>query len=540
MKKLTESFKNLKLRTKLFLGLLLTYILIIASVTICIVSIYRSRMEKYYTELARNIDKIFADEITSEDIDRYMSTREKDERFEYIHRRMNDAIKEFNLASLYVLVPIDEESYTYVIDGTDYDDEEYCDLGTVDKCYGEFAKNSMNTVWSGGVDESSVSNSEEYGYLVSVGSLIKDKEGNPSAAVVTDIYIDMVNLEIRNIVFSTISIASLVALLTMVCYFVYIRMFVIVPILKLEHAASEFPQSEDEEGNLQVTEERYESGDEIGTLFKSVVEMEKSIVTFMHNLKTVTAERERIGAELNVATEIQASYLPSIFPPFPDRKEFDIYASMYPAKEVGGDFYDFFLIDHDHLGLVIADVSGKGVGAAMFMMISKTFLNGQAHFDLSPAKILSEVNNRLCENNTAEMFVTVWLGILDLRTGLITASNGGHEYPFVQRAGGKYELYKDKHGLALGAYPGVKYSEYEIQLNKGDAIFVYTDGVAEATNAENELFGTDRALEVLNRKPDRGMSLAISNLMAGIDAFVKNAPQFDDITMLALRYLGDE
>lgn len=282
------------------------------------------------------------------------------------------------------------------------------------------------------------------------------------------------------------------------------------------------------------------SGDEIELLANKFELALTKVKEYMENLAKVEAERQRIGAELNVATQIQASYLPNIFPPFPDRKEFDIYASMTPAKEVGGDFYDFFFIDHNHLGLVIADVSGKGVGAALFMMISKTFLNGQAHIDSSPAKILYEVNNRLCENNSAEMFVTVWLGIIDLKTGKITASNGGHEYPFIQRAGGNYEIFKDKHGLALGAYPDVKYTEYEISLNEGDAIFVYTDGVAEATDAQNELFGTDRTCAALNSDPNADMQETISNVKAGIDEFVKDAPQFDDITMLALRYFGSE
>ena len=282
------------------------------------------------------------------------------------------------------------------------------------------------------------------------------------------------------------------------------------------------------------------SGDEIELLGNKFEMAIRKVKEYMEHLAAAEAERQRIGAELNVATEIQASYLPSLFPPFPDRHEFDIYATMCPAKEVGGDFYDFFFIDHDHLALVIADVSGKGVGAAMFMMISKTFINGQAHMNMSPAAILSEVNDRLCENNSAEMFVTVWLGILDVKTGKIVASNGGHEYPFICRAGGQYELLKDKHGMALGAYPEMKYSEYEITLNKGDVIFVYTDGVAEATDANNELFGTDRALETLNKNPEADMHDTVVNEKAGIDEFVKEAPQFDDITMMALRYFGDE
>lgn len=243
-------------------------------------------------------------------------------------------------------------------------------------------------------------------------------------------------------------------------------------------------------------------------------------------------------AELNMATEIQTSMLPSIFPPFPDREEFDIYASMDPAKEVGGDFYDFFLIDDDHLAIVIADVSGKGVPAALFMMSSKIFINDHAMMSGSPAEILERVNKLICANNSASMFVTVWLGILEISTGKLTSANAGHEYPMIN-INGKYELLKDKHGLAVGAIEFSKYENTEIQLKKGDSIFVYTDGVAEATDVNNKLFGTDRALEALNAVPESASQKEIlEGVRTAVDAFVKDAPQFDDLTMVGLKYNG--
>ena len=242
--------------------------------------------------------------------------------------------------------------------------------------------------------------------------------------------------------------------------------------------------------------------------------------------------------ELNMATEIQMSMLPLTFPAFPDRSEFDIYASMDPAKEVGGDFYDFFLIDDDHLATVIADVSGKGVPAALFMMSSKILLNDHATIGGSPAEILERVNKLVYANNKAHMFVTVWLGILEISTGKLTSASAGHEYPMIN-VNGKYELLKDKHGLAIGAMPNSKYKDTEITLNKGDSVFVYTDGVAEATDANNELFGTDRTLEALNAIP-AGVSQKeiLAGVRSAVDAFVKEAPQFDDLTMLGLKYFG--
>ena len=242
--------------------------------------------------------------------------------------------------------------------------------------------------------------------------------------------------------------------------------------------------------------------------------------------------------ELNMATEIQTSMLPLAFPAFPDRSEFDIYASMDPAKEVGGDFYDFFLIDDDHLATVIADVSGKGVPAALFMMSSKILLNDHATIGGSPAEILERVNKLVYANNKAHMFVTVWLGILEISTGKLTSASAGHEYPMIN-VNGKYELLKDKHGLAIGAMPNSKYKDTEISLNKGDSVFVYTDGVAEATNANNELFGTDRTLEALNAiQAGVSQKEILEGVRSAVDAFVKEAPQFDDLTMLGLKYFG--
>ncbi len=242
--------------------------------------------------------------------------------------------------------------------------------------------------------------------------------------------------------------------------------------------------------------------------------------------------------ELNMATEIQTSMLPSIFPAFPERSEFDIYASMDPAKEVGGDFYDFFMIDDDHLAIVIADVSGKGVPAALFMMSSKILINDHAIMGGSPAEILERVNKLVYANNKAHMFVTVWLGILEISTGKLTCASAGHEYPIIN-VNGRYEILKDKHGLAVGAMSLSKYFNTEIQLNKGDSIFVYTDGVAEATDANNELFGTDRTVEALNAVPeDASQKEVLAGVRAAVDAFVKEAPQFDDLTMVGFKYNG--
>ena len=286
--------------------------------------------------------------------------------------------------------------------------------------------------------------------------------------------------------------------------------------------------------------EEIRTGDEIEGLSDSFRHMMSDIDDYVQNLTRVTAEKERIGAELNVATQIQADMLPRTFPPFPDRKEFDIYATMTPAKEVGGDFYDFFLADDDHLALVMADVSGKGVPAALFMVIAKTLIKNRTQMggDLSPAAILTDVNEQLCEGNEAELFVTVWLAILSLSTGKGLAANAGHEHPTLRRAGGQYELVEYRHSPAVATMEGIRFREHEFEMHPGDSIYVYTDGVAEATDAREELFGTERMLKALNRDPGATPEVLLRTVKEEIDTFVGDAPQFDDITMLGLTWFG--
>lgn len=274
--------------------------------------------------------------------------------------------------------------------------------------------------------------------------------------------------------------------------------------------------------------------EEVRALLFSMQSMELEMNSYLTALESATAERERISTELSLATRIQADMLPNTFPPFPERGEFDIYATMTPAKEVGGDFYDFFMIDDDHLGLVMADVSGKGVPAALFMMASKILVQNYAMMGNSPAEVLKSVNDQICANNREEMFVTVWFGVLTISSGLVTAANAGHEYPILKQGNGGFELLKDKHGFVIGGMEGMKYKEYEISLGKGDVLFLYTDGVAEATNAENEMFGTQRMLNVLNDCAKAGPKEMLENMKSAVDDFVGDAPQFDDLTMLAL------
>ena len=297
--------------------------------------------------------------------------------------------------------------------------------------------------------------------------------------------------------------------------------------------------SELREGNLEFKmEDAYRTGDEVEELAQSFANISHKTVEYMDRVAQVTAEKERISTELSLATQIQAAMLPHIVPAFPDRADFDIIGSMDPAKEVGGDFYDYFLIDDDHLCMVIADVSGKGVPAALFMMASKIILQSVAMMGYSPAEILKRTNEAICSSNEAQMFVTVWLGILELSTGKMTCANAGHEYPALMSPGGAFEIFKDKHGFVVGGMQGARYREYTLQLEPGAKLFVYTDGVPEATNDKKEPFGTERMIQALNAASEASPQEALKNVRAAVDGFVGAAEQFDDLTMVCVEYLG--
>jgi len=244
------------------------------------------------------------------------------------------------------------------------------------------------------------------------------------------------------------------------------------------------------------------------------------------------------AAELNVATNIQQSMLPCIFPAFPERDEFDIYAAMNPAKEVGGDFYDFFMVDETHLAMVIADVSGKGVPAALFMVIGKTLIKDHTQPDEDLGDVFSQVNNLLCESNSEGMFITAFEGVLDLNTGELKFVNAGHEMPFICRKGEKFEVYKPLSGFVLAGMEDIHYRSGSLMLEAGDKIFQYTDGVTEATNAKSELYGMERLKEILGENSTKSPAEILPAVKQDIDKFVGSAPQFDDITMICMEYRG--
>ena len=337
------------------------------------------------------------------------------------------------------------------------------------------------------------------------------------------------------------SVRTLVVLLSVICLLAIGAALLIASkvVRPIEHMTKRVNALSGSDGVFEM-EPIYRTKDEIEVLAESFATLSKRTRDYITQITQITAEKERISTELSLATKIQASMLPSIFPPYPERPEFDLFASMDPAKEVGGDFYDFFLVDDDHLCVVIADVSGKGVPAALFMMASKIILQSCAMLGQQPAEILTKTNEAICSNNPESMFVTAWVGILEISTGKLTAANAGHEYPILKAPNGDFEVYKDRHGLVIGGMAGLRYRQYELTMEPGSKLFLYTDGVPEATDAKQQLFGLDRTVAALNEAKNETPRQTLKTVRRKVDEFVEDAEQFDDLTMLCLEYKGKE
>ena len=290
-------------------------------------------------------------------------------------------------------------------------------------------------------------------------------------------------------------------------------------------------------GELSGVLKKIKNRDELGLLAHSIEKMSGDMNRYINDLTQATAEKERIGAELNVATKIQSEMLPRVFPPYKNHPEIELFATMTPAKEVGGDFYDFFMVDDDHFVVSVADVSGKGVPAALFMVIAKTLLKDAAYRFKTPAEIFEHVNETLCESNESGLFVTCWLAVFEISTGKLTFANAGHTSPVIYKDG-EISFLESKPNLMLAAMEGIPYKNHEISIKPGDRLFLYTDGITEATNSSNQLYGEERLLSIM--KTEKAKNLTSKELLAfvrsDIDKFVAQAPQFDDITMLEMVY----
>lgn len=512
---------------------------------------YSGMIDKYQTYM-EGILKYALTEIDADDLENCISSGERSPQYEQTQDVLNRLKEEYQIEYIYIVKPLNTDASDNMMDvmaGVTeyervYEKDTLTQLGelTGDAYSLEVAGKYLKQMESKNQNITYFFNRTEFGYDYTGLITIKDSSGKSVAVLAVDISIN----EIRDTLVKYVFIV-LVGMIFLIAVFLtalysWLKKRIIVPISKVKTAAQAFVISshgQTDPEKIQFEDPQIVSEDEMQALSEAFVTMAADLKEYMRDLLAETKEKERISTELSLATEIQANMLPCIFPAFPERTEFDIYAMMHPAKEVGGDFYDFFLIDEDHLALVIADVSGKGVPAALFMVIAKTLIKNQALTGESPAQILRSVNEQLCEGNEAELFVTVWLGIIQISTGKGIAANAGHEHPVIRRKDGKFELVIYRHSPAVAVMEGMNFREHEFELYPGDTLFVYTDGVPEATDSQNKLFGNERMLNALNKNPDAKPEELLKNVKEEVDLFTKEVPQFDDVTMLGIKYYGE-
>lgn len=562
----TEKVRKMRVKfgltPKIMIGMAILALCITAAAVFVSIKTYDEAIKRYYNSVAYQVAETASGYFTEEEMRGYadLVTRynhgeaSKEElqaacenaRYNQLWEEIDKLRKSMAANDIYVSVfdmealenysdeTADDWAPMYYIMDSYYKSEEQFGFGESGKIQPDFRFDVIEAAKTGVHTDTMIFSNYQFGFIMTASYPVA-YGGETVAFIAVEIPMSTLQSDISSFVTRLIIAACVVTFIMLIIIVAVFVRIVVKPIGVVADEAEKFVGSDAE---VSQRLEKIRTKDEIEMLSGSILKMERDIKDYIENLTKVTAEKERIGAELSVATQIQADMLPSSFPAFPERKDFDIYAAMHPAKEVGGDFYDFFMLDDHRLALVMADVSGKGVPAALFMVIAKTLIKNRALMGGTPKEILDYVNGQLCENNEAELFVTVWLAIVDLDTGKGIAANAGHEHPAIQRAGGGYELVKYKHSPAVAVMEGIRYRDHEFQLYPGDSLYVYTDGVTEAANTQNELFGTQRLLDALNEAPDAAADEVLKNVSRHIDDFVGGAPQFDDITMLCFKYFG--
>ena len=532
----TPSKKKHKLQTTVLCSFSLLALVLIIVISFVVGDRYIHGEMENCRKTAFSYTKSAAELIDGDKIAYYLETEDKDDYYYEILDFLNSFRLNTDIQYYYVFVPF-EEDLVYIWDANalkpDETEVDACELGYHEE-YMEGGKDATYAIYKQNPpEEIELVNDDKYGFIASAYSPVFNSKGEPVAVVGVDVYMPDLQDNMRDFLVVVIMTIMLVVLAAIVLCFFFVKKKIVNPINKIRDASKSMVENLENEESIEVT---VKTGNEIEELFDSFKEMYGDVRDYIDKLSSVTAEKERIGAELDVAKHIQASMLPCIFPAFPERPEIDIYATMDPAKEVGGDFYDFFMVDDRHLAIVMADVSGKGVPAALFMVIGKTLIKDHTTPNRDLGKVFTEVNNLLCESNSEEMFITAFEGVLDLVTGEFVYVNAGHEMPFIFKAGGDFAPYKIRAAFVLAGMEDMKYRAGSMTLEPGDKIFQYTDGVTEATNVNNELYGMERLGAILNKAKDGTPHEILPAVKRDIDEFVGEAPQFDDITMLCLEY----
>ena len=495
---------------------------------------FKSIFEDEYSNITRQFAYTALSYIDGDAVEGYAASGIPDEAWEETDRELNVLTRTAALAYIYVIVPdkdFGSRMYIYdtvhpeVVNGKAYP------LGQISslKNYGEEYINRLKDVMLDGKDDCRFVYNKTGGH-VTTSVPVKDSSGKVVGILSIVKPMSEVDALKARYLRSTSIFSAILTVLFITVYIILLHKMLTKPLYLLTRETESFAHHG---GELSGRLKKVRGRSEIAILARAVEQMSVDMNRYIADLTHTTAEKERLSAELDVATQIQANMLPRIFPPYADHPEIELFASMVPAKEVGGDFYDFFMTDDDHFAVVVGDVSGKGVPAALFMVVAKTLLKNVGLQEKNPARIFERVNDQLCEGNDAGLFVTCWMGILTISTGELVFANAGHTAPVIFH-GGKVEYLTVKPNLMLAGMPGMRYADHCTRLLPGDRIFVYTDGVTEATNSRNELYGEDRLILCMADKRDLSAKELLEAVRDDVNKFVGDAPQFDDITMLEL------
>lgn len=522
---------KLNLRVRIILIVLVMVVIIGCLLIPWTGNIFRAEFIELYRIETLDTLRILANDIDGDKIVSMVESGTTGEEYEELQRRFNVVKEEStDMAYLYLVVPYDTY-FIYVLEAqTRADDPETLSSFGERYDYTDFDyEYFVPDVQNGRASEAPIYISYDgvgYNDSFSVWVPVKGSDGKTAAMIEADVNLSRMDALIRAHMNDIIIIMVLLLVALILLILITLSRTVVRPIQALTDEVNSY-----ENGRYRPSSYRFLFDDELMLLSNSFHEMIERIDFYIEERAREAVEKEHLEAELNLASRIQNSYLPNDFPAFPDRHDFDIYASMTPAKDIGGDFYDFFMPDEDHIILVIADVSGKGIPAALFMMASKMAIRNAAKFETRPSKILENANMQIIANNPENMFVTVWLGCVELSTGRLTYANAGHSRTLLFN-GGEWGYVETRCGLPLAAMEDFKYKDFELVLDRGSFLFQYTDGVTEAEREDCSQFGKDRLLEVAQGLETRDPREVLAEIRARVDEFVDGAPQFDDITML--------
>ena len=501
--------------------------------------VFKSLFEKQYKNVTEQFAFTALSYINGDKIEYYASNPVEDEEWKETDRMLEELTENAYLAYIYVTIPdVNYESRIYIYDTvhSEVENGKKYELGKVNslKKYTPERIEELKQVMIQGIPTIHFVYNNTGGH-VTTSIPVKDSNGN-NVAILSIVKPMSEVKEFKQSYRNAVLISS--ALITALFVFIFIFMLIFRVVRPLSLITNETAHFAEHGGKISGgVLSKIRGSDELAVLARSIEKMGIDMNKYIEDLTHTTAEKERLSAELDVATQIQANMLPRIFPPYHNHPELELFATMSPAKEVGGDFYDFFMIDEDRIAIVIADVSGKGMPAALFTMITKIILGSEAKRDLPVAEVMRRANDQLCANNPETLFVTVWLGIYYVKEKTIRYVNAGHDFPALYRESeGRFTIVKEQNDLPMGVIEGTEFTEQILVLEPKDKLFLYTDGIPEANDPNGEMYGEERMLSALDRSAGHTQEAFFEAFNEDVFGFIGEAEQFDDMTMLLLEW----